>query len=581
MKKRKLITRGLCLSMAVLMILSMVLSVLPLQANASATTISNSSIIVNPEISMNKVSGYPKIRFYDNNGEVIKSSGKTVLTDEDGFFYANDKDLSFDKHEMSYDTEKGTIKRKYSYVDLVIAYADKNYTLTVDGKGNYTNLPKADESHAVLTYGDMEVWSDSVSFSGGNNGEGGHCLIIKLNFDKIDIFDNYNNSINTYIEYRRTSPDGNGKFTARGSADMVLRCLETPDRPEEDEPDDDEIGDGDQIWGGGSGEGEEPLPDDGSGTPENPAPVISGSTPYVIVEEFSFAGGSNRVAAGSSFNLNLLCRNTHNKVDLENIIMKVTAAEGLQLTNSSNTFYLSRLKKNASFEKELSISALPTAEAKSYNITVAFTYEYIADGARQKGEMTQDISIPVVQEDRFSADPITNLVDVTVGEEIDVLSKYMNKSRGDLYNVIATLECDPSIICEEKIIHGGNMTAGLSGEVDFTLNGTVPGTYPCTVIYTYEDSLGTAKETRVDFEVTFLEAPVYEWDQPMEDIPVDDGIIYDEFGNPIDPMAQPEGMTQQQKLLIGGGAAVAVLALLLVVRKLKKKKEFEDDDENF
>ncbi len=554
MKKRKLITRGLCLAMAILMVLSMVLSVLPLGVHASDTNTNLNSY----EIEMSMVRDYPQITFYDNDREVIEVDGKKT-------FSISDKKLSFDQHTMYYETSKDDFKCQYAYVDLVVAYADKQYNL--NGANPYGSFPDTESAVAILSYGESEHWSDLIEFSTGKTEEGGEYLIIKAHFNEFNDFNEIDNIISTNLRYTRPAKGDSVPIRAFGSDDYKISKLIVKEEEDDEIPDDGLIGD--------------LLPDGGAGTPETPAPVITGSTPYVIVEEFSFAGGSNQVAAGSSFGLNLICRNTHNKVDLENIIMKITAADGLQLTNSSNTFYLSRLKKNASFEKDLNISALSTAEAKSYNITVAFTYEYVADGARQKGEMTQDISIPVVQQDRFSADPITNVADVTIGDEIDILSKYMNKSRGELYNVVATLDCDPSILCEEKIIHGGNMASGLSGEVEFTLNGTVPGTYPCTVTYTYEDALGIAKETRVDFEVTFIEPPVYEWDQPIVDMPVDDGIIYDEFGNPIDPMAQPEGLTQNQKLLIGGGAAAVVVLVLLILRKRKKKKEFEDDDENF
>lgn len=281
------------------------------------------------------------------------------------------------------------------------------------------------------------------------------------------------------------------------------------------------------------------------------------------------------------FMLNLNCINTHSKIDLENIIMKVTTSDGLQLTSSSNTFFMDRLKRSDSFSKSLAISALSSAEAKSHTITVAFEYEYIADGARKQGKMSQDISIPVVQADRFSADPITNVAEMTVGEEIDIVSKYMNKSRGQLYNLTAELTCDESINCDEKIIHGGNLQAGASGEMEFALSASMSGSYDCEILYTYEDAMGNAKETSVPFTVTFIEAPTYEWDQPvMEEFPMDDMMV-DEFGNPIDPMAVEKGLSQNQILLIGGGAAVVVLAAVLIIRKRKKAKEFEDDDENF
>ena len=87
------------------------------------------------------------------------------------------------------------------------------------------------------------------------------------------------------------------------------------------------------------------------------------------------------------------------------------------------------------------------------------------------------------------------------------------------------------------------------------------------------------KEIRVPFEVTFIEAPTYEWDQPME--PVFDDIIYDENGNPIDPNAPAEsGLSKTQMILIGASAAaVLIVAAVVIVKKRKAAKEFGDDDD--
>ena len=157
----------------------------------------------------------------------------------------------------------------------------------------------------------------------------------------------------------------------------------------------------------------------------------------------------------------------------------------------------------------------------------------------------------------------------------------MNKSRGQLYNLTAELLCDEAINCEEKILHGGNLQAGASGEMELSLSGTLPGSFDCEIRYTYEDAMGNAKETLVPFTVTFIDAPTFEWDQPvMEEFPMDD-VMVDEFGNPIDPMAVEKGLDMNQKLLIGGAVAVVVLAAVLIIRKRKKAKELEDDDENF
>ncbi|MBQ8599281.1 MAG: hypothetical protein IJ411_04110 [Oscillospiraceae bacterium] len=569
--KQKWIRRGLSLILALLMVGGVLFSALPV--SASSTSKSKEETVLG--IKMASVKGYPKIVFYDAEGQAIQVNGETELSVED-------QNLSFTAHEFTYQLSKSSrIKRNYSYVDLILSYADTSYPLISDGNGAYKNVPDKKGAKACINYDGYEFISNDIDFAVSNN----RYLIVKAYFNGVDFFNTYTNDMVISFEYTRA--DGS---SVSGGDDYRMKNLQIPDKvviKNEDDDDDDWYEnlekDEDGNWIDPE-TGEIVDPDDYEGNDDNSSTItpvdVNSSTPYVIVEEYSFAGGSTQVAAGSSFNLNLSCRNTHAKIDLENIIMKVTAAEGLQLTSSSNTFYIDRLKRSAGFEKDLNVSALSSAEAKSYILKIEFSYEYIADGARKKGEMSQEISIPVVQTDRFSADPITEVAEMTVGDEIDIVSKYMNKSRGQLYNLSAEMICDESIRCDESIQHSGNLQAGASGEMEFALSGSIPGTYSCEVVYTYEDALGNSKETRVPFEITFVEAPTYEWDQPvMEEFPIDD-TMYDEFGNPIDPMAE-QGLTQNQMLLIGGAALAVIVLAAVLIRKRKKAKEFEDDDENF
>lgn len=586
--KQKWIQRLLAFLMALMMVGGVLFSALPVSASAKS---SNKKEETFSGIKMAAVKGYPKIVFYDVDGEVIRVNGETELS-------IADKALSFNAYEMTYELSKSSrIKRNYSRYDLILCYADTSYPLIPGSKpGTYKNAPLKEGAKAYIHYDGYEFLCDDIEFGVTNN----DYLLVKAFFNGMDFFNSYTDMMTVSFQYSRA--DGS---SVSGGDDYHIVNLDTPDKVEikDDDEDDEVYNDPYEDW---------TVEDDYLVDPENPdnkisleeykeflkemeqdkensgtsqpgiSPVdINDSTPYVIVDEYSFAGGSTQVAAGMDFMLNLNCINTHSKIDLENIIMKVTTSDGLQLTSSSNTFFMDRLKRSDSFSKSLAISALSSAEAKSHTITVAFEYEYIADGARKQGKMSQDISIPVVQADRFSADPITNVAEMTVGEEIDIISKYMNKSRGQLYNLTAELTCDESINCDEKIIHGGNLQAGASGEMEFALSASMAGSYDCEILYTYEDAMGNAKETRVPFTVTFIEAPTYEWDQPvMEEFPMDDMMV-DEFGNPIDPMAVEKGLSQNHILLIGGGAAVVVLAAVLIIRKRKKAKEFEDDDENF
>ena len=579
--KQKWIQRLLAFLMALMMVGGVLFSALPVSASAKSSSKKEETF---SGIKMAAVKGYPKIVFYDVDGEKIRVNGETELS-------IDDKGLSFNAYEMTYELSKSSrIKRNYSRYDLILCYADTSYPLIPGSKpGTYKNAPLKEGAKAYIHYDGYEFLCDDIEFGVTSN----QYLLVKAFFKGMDFFNCYTDMMTVSFQYSRA--DGS---SVSGGDDYHIVNLDTPDKVEiKDEEEDKDIElpekneEGEWVHpetGEVMDEEEyeeylDSLRDNDNNRPQSGiSPVdINASTPYVIVDEYSFAGGSTQVAAGMDFMLNLNCINTHSKIDLENIIMKVTTSDGLQLTSSSNTFFMDRLKRSDSFSKSLAISALSSAEAKSHTITVAFEYEYIADGARKQGKMSQDISIPVVQADRFSADPITNVAEMTVGEEIDIVSKYMNKSRGQLYNLTAELTCDESINCDEKIIHGGNLQAGASGEMEFALSASMAGSYDCEILYTYEDAMGNAKETSVPFTVTFIEAPTYEWDQPvMEEFPMDDMMV-DEFGNPIDPMAVEKGLSQNQILLIGGGAAVVVLAAVLIIRKRKKAKEFEDDDENF
>lgn len=563
--KAKWIRKVLSFLLALLMVGGVIFSALPVSASDQSSKSKKEETQVG--MKMASIKSYPKIVFYDADGEAITINGESELSVEDTA-------LSFTAHEFTYKLSKSSqIKRNYSSFDLIIAYGDTSYQLKKNSAGAYTNLPSLNGAKACINYDNEEYFADEIKFSTTSKSN----LIVKAYFNGMDFFNTYTNDMVISVDYVRAD----GTEVSGGDA-YRMKNLQTPDRVviKEDDNDDDDWDDDDLIVSDPDDKADSDGNQNGSGTVTTLPSSMSNGTPYVIVDKYSYAGGSTQVEAGSSFSLHLNCRNTNSKIDLENVIMKVSSGDGLQLTSSSNTFFIDRLKRGSGFEKNLEISALSTAEAKSYALKIDFTYEYVSNGSRQKGEMSQEISIPVVQADRFSADPITDVGEMVVGDEIDILSKYMNKSRGQLYNVSATLVSDESISCDEPIQHVGNMQAGASGEMEFAISSSLAGEYSCEVVYTYEDALGNTKETRVPFQVTFIEAPTYEWDQPvMDEFPIDD-TMYDEYGNPIDPNAE-QGFTQTQILLIVGAIVVVLIVVVVVIRKRKKAKELEDDDENF
>lgn len=339
-------------------------------------------------------------------------------------------------------------------------------------------------------------------------------------------------------------------------------------------------GNNDQNSGNGNGDQKPNEDEDDQNTP----PTTNFETPYLVLQEFSF-GGQSQIAAGSEFPLTFSCRNTSQQVDLENIIIKIAPGEGLQIVDSTNVFYLPIINKSDTFEKTVTVSVLPNAEAKTHPIDVSFSYEYVVNGTRQKGEMSQQISVPTLQPDRFEADPVEDLLESTVGEEIYITGKYVNKSRGEIYNLSATLVGDFN--GAGKINHIGNVAAGASGDVEFSIIPDAAGPLNGEIAYSYEDAAGNVRTVSVPFATTINEAL-------QDDMMAGNMVMGGMDMGGMDGMDGAEtvgdsgaGFWQQVKnpnswqmwVVVGGGCIVVILIAMTVIKKRKAAAEFEDDDE--
>lgn len=312
----------------------------------------------------------------------------------------------------------------------------------------------------------------------------------------------------------------------------------------------------------------------GENTPDQPQNA-NFETPYLLLREFS-TGSQQQIAAGSEFPLSFTAVNTSQQIDLENIIVKIAPGEGLQIVDGTNVFYLPIVNKSDRFDKTVNISVLPNAEAKSHPIDISFSYEYVMGGVRQKGEMSQQIAVQTFQADRFSADPIADLMESTVGEEIYLTSKYVNKSRGELYNLSATLTGE--FEGAGQINHIGNVAAGASGEVEFSFTPQQAGALSGAIVYTYEDAVGGTHSAAAPFSTTIIEAPAMD-DMMPGGFDVDPGMTEPEQTQPSfwEQLKNPNSW--QMWAVVGGVTLVVILVTIKIVKKKKAAAEFEDDDE--
>ncbi len=583
--KQKKIVRVFCLLMAVLMVMGVVVGALSTVADAAVVTKKKTV----------RTDKQPDLTFYDIDGNMIGT-----------FSHAAGSDLiGFNASRVIYKDEEGQeIETNYGRVDVTLHLED--------GTGKYSEMTQTRSDSYYLKYNmgssTGEAFSNRITCSKGSDDE----IDLDITLPNVVFRDSNEMKMNLIYQYPYTTKTTTAKpkryiktHTATLSFTFTKAKLDlTVKKPKDKTTITDKdtglthngtYGDKDKTDKEQSNssifkpDGTEQTPVVGESTPSNDnngntPQTTNFETPYLLLQEFSF-GGQSQIAAGSEFPLTFSCRNTSQQVDLENIIIKIAPGEGLQIVDSTNVFYLPIINKSDTFEKTVTVSVLPNAEAKTHPIDVSFSYEYVVNGTRQKGEMSQQISVPTLQPDRFEADPVEDLLESTVGEEIYITGKYVNKSRGEIYNLSATLVGDFN--GAGKINHIGNVAAGASGDVEFSIIPDTAGPLNGEIAYSYEDAAGNVRTVSVPFATTINEAlqddmMAGNMDMGGMDMGGMDGMdgaetVGDSGAGFWQQVKNPNSW--QMWVVVGGGCIVVILIAMTVIKKRKAAAEFEDDDE--
>lgn len=298
--------------------------------------------------------------------------------------------------------------------------------------------------------------------------------------------------------------------------------------------------------------------------------------PPIIIQSYDFGG--EYVTGGTAFPLRLTIQNADSKTAIENLKVTINGGAGngdsgvaFSPANSSNSFFIENLAGKA--VTDINIDLLPRADSKpdSYPVIVTFEYEYIANGKRAKGSpVTETITIPLQQEDRFTLNPAQYAENAGVGEMVYISTSFVNKGKSGVYNVTADVEGD-GFDKSQGTYYVGNVNSGSEEYYDVQITPNMEGTVKGNIVVTYEDANGTQKEQRLPFSINVIS---YSWDEPMWDDPGwDDPGMYD-------PGMEGGGFPLWAWFAIGGGVVVvAIIVIVIVVKHKKKKKELEDDDD--
>lgn len=301
---------------------------------------------------------------------------------------------------------------------------------------------------------------------------------------------------------------------------------------------------------------------------KKPDEETTAAQPYVIISSYSYGKGD--LVAGETRNITMTFRNTSKTMAVENMMVTMSLPDAMMLTSSSNSFYIESLAAEGTITKTVNVTVKSNAAAQSHSMTVDFTYDYLDNGIRRNAKTTESISMPVLQVDRFTVTGIDLSQEIFMGEENNLSVNFVNKSRTEIYNLSAKLNCEGlSNNGEEQYL--GNLASGTASSADFYITGNEKGELVGEVIITYEDTNMNQRTVSVPFttKVTSYEDAWGPQGPVGPQNPDDPG---------IDPgMEEPAGFPW---FWVIGGVVVVAAGVFVYLKLRKNKKESVEEDED-
>lgn len=305
--------------------------------------------------------------------------------------------------------------------------------------------------------------------------------------------------------------------------------------------------------------------DDGSaqGADQSVAPTpVAGPVPNIIVTNFTYGGDS--VAAGAKFDLNFTFQNM-GQVAVANMVVTVDGGESFAIAGGTNTFYFDALWAGYSLSQTVPMQALASAKSGAQPVTVNFRYEYLDSGARSSNQSDVKIAVPISQPDRFEVgDPVPS-DQIVAGQETTVTLEYVNKGKGDIANVEATMEGE-GFDATMKTQYVGNVASGATGSIGYAFTPTASGELNATLKVSYEDSDGQSKTKEFPVKLSVADAA-----------PMDDPSRVDSDMN----QNVSQGLPWWVWAAAAAVAVAVIVGIVLLVRRHRKKKAKSEIDEEW
>lgn len=298
----------------------------------------------------------------------------------------------------------------------------------------------------------------------------------------------------------------------------------------------------------------------------------------IIVDSFSTV--PEEVFAGQPFELRVRMKNASSNVTSSNIMFtfaseEVESSPVFTSDSGSTSMVVNQLAPGATTDLVMVFKSSPTAEQKSYTMTIKEQYDS-PEFKNAKEEVK--ISIPVKQVPRLNTGTIEVMPDsINVGSETNVMFGINNTGKVLLYNVMVRFEAD-SIQTTDAYV--GNIKPGETGNLDTMVSGVAPTTDEgkVKIIISYEDENGLTTEVEKEM-ILFV-------NEPMDDL---GGM---EAGNmDVDGMGGAGGMdgmngeqtffSRYKKVIFPAAALCNIIigTTVIVIRKKKKAAQEEGMDD--
>ena len=292
----------------------------------------------------------------------------------------------------------------------------------------------------------------------------------------------------------------------------------------------------------------------------------------IIVDSFETIPAE--IYAGQPFELRVRMKNASSDVAASNI-MFTFASEEVENTpiftseSGSTSVVVNNMAPGATADLSMVFKAAPTAEQKSYRMTIQEQYDS-PEFKNAKEEVK--IALPVKQEPRLNTSTIDVMPDaIEVGSETNVMFGINNTGKVILYNVMARFEAD-SIQSADAYV--GNIKPGETGNVDTMLTAIAPTTDDgkVKIIISYEDENGVVSETEKEMLLNVSEAFSDDGMDGMDGM--DNGMDADTDA------AQAGGAGRIAQMLVIAalvGAGVGVVVWKRKKKKIGEEKALEDE----